>query len=33
MQLHDAVWINCKKSATTENKGSGVEVYGLRGVS
>ena len=35
MQLHDAVGINCKKGATTENQGSGVryQVYGLRGIS
>ena len=32
MPLHDAVEINCKKGATTENQGSGVKVYGLRGV-
>ena len=25
MQLHDAVGINCKKGATTENQGSGVK--------
>ena len=25
MPLHDAVGINCKKGATTENKGSGVK--------
>ena len=33
MPLHDAVGINFKKGATTENQGSGVKVYGLRGVS
>ena len=33
MLLHDAFRINCKKGATTENEGSGVQVYGLRGVS
>ena len=30
MPLHDAVGINCKKGATTENQGTD-EVYGLRG--
>ena len=25
MPLHDVVWINCKKGATTENQGSGVK--------
>ena len=25
MQLHDAVWINCKNGATTENQGSNVK--------
>ena len=29
MPLHDAVGINCKKGATTENQGSGVEYMGL----
>ena len=33
MPLHDAVGINCKKGATTENQGSVVNIYGLRGVS
>ena len=34
MPLHDAVGINCKNGATTENQGSAVrQVYGLRGVS
>ena len=28
MPLHDAVWINCKKGATTENQGSGVKYIG-----
>ena len=28
MQLHDAVGINCKKGATTENQGSGVKYIG-----
>ena len=28
MPLHDAVWINCKKGATTENQGSGVKYMG-----
>ena len=28
MPLHDAVGINCKKGATTENKGSGVKYMG-----
>ena len=23
MPLHDAIWINCKQGATTENQGSG----------
>ena len=31
MPLHDAVWITCKKGATTEK--SRRQVYGLRGVS
>ena len=26
--LHDAVWINCKKGATSENQGSGVKYMG-----
>ena len=33
MPLHDAVGINCKKGATTENQGLRCQVYGLRGVS
>ena len=28
MPLHDAVGINCKKGATTENQGSGVKYMG-----
>ena len=28
MPLHDAVVINCKKGATTENQGSGVKYLG-----
>ena len=28
MPLHDAVGINCKQGATTENKGSGVKYMG-----
>ena len=28
MPLHDAVGINCKNSATTENQGSGVKYMG-----
>ena len=28
MPLHDAVGINCKKSATTENQGSGAKYMG-----
>ena len=28
MQLHDAVGRNCKKGATTENQGPGVEYMG-----
>ena len=28
MPLHDAVGINCKKIATTENQGSGVKYIG-----
>ena len=28
MPLHDAVGINCKKGATTENKGAGVRCMG-----
>ena len=28
MLLHDAVGINCKKGATTENQGSGVKYLG-----
>ena len=28
MQLHDAVGINCKNGATTENQGSGVKYMG-----
>ena len=31
MQLHDAVGINCKKGATTENQGAGVK-YICKGV-
>ena len=31
MQLHDAVGINCKKGATTENQGSGVKYMYLSG--
>ena len=31
--LHDVVGINCKNGATTENEGSGVKYYGLRGES
>ena len=27
MPLHDAVGINCKKRATTENQGSGVIIW------
>ena len=30
MALHDAVGINCKKGATTENQGSGVKYMGYR---
>ena len=30
MPLHDAVGINCKKGATTENQGLGVEYMGYR---
>ena len=34
MPLHDAVGLNCKKGATTENQGSGVKyIYGPRGVT
>ena len=34
MPSHDAVGINCKNGATTENQGFGLKyVYGLRGVS
>ena len=34
MQLHDVVRINCKKGATTENKGCILRcISGLRGVS
>ena len=29
MPLHDAVGVNCKKGATTENQGSGVKYMGL----
>ena len=29
MQLHDAVGINCKKSATTENQGADVKGKGV----
>ena len=29
MPLHDAVGINCKKGASTENQGSGVKNMGL----
>ena len=32
MPLHDAVGINCKNGATTENQGSGVKYMGIRGV-
>ena len=33
MLLHDTVWINCEKGATTENQGADVKyIYGLRGV-
>ena len=28
MPLHDAVGINCKKGATTENQGSGAKCMG-----
>ena len=28
MPLDDAVWINCKKGATSENQGSGVKYMG-----
>ena len=28
MPLHDTVGINCEKSATTENQGSGVKYMG-----
>ena len=28
MPLHDAIGINCKKGATTENQGSGVKYMG-----
>ena len=28
MQLHDAVGVNCKKGATTENQGSGAKYMG-----
>ena len=28
MMLHDAVGINCKKGATTENQGAGVKFMG-----
>ena len=31
MPLHDAVGINCKKGATTENQGSGVKYMGHKG--
>ena len=31
MPLHDAVGINCKKGATTENQGSGVEYMQAKG--
>ena len=30
MPLHDAVGINCKKSATTEDQGSGVSIWAKR---
>ena len=30
MQLHDAVGVNCKKGATTENQGSGVKYMDYR---
>ena len=29
MPLHDAVGINCKNGATTENQGAGVKCMGL----
>ena len=29
MPVHDAVGINCKKGATTENQGAGVKYMGL----
>ena len=32
MPLHDAVGINCKKGATTENQSADVKYMGLRGV-
>ena len=32
MPLLDAVGVNCKNNATTENQGAGVKVYGLRDV-
>ena len=33
MLLHDAVGINCKNGATTENQGAGVKyIYGLLAV-
>ena len=32
MPLHEAVWINCEKGATTENQGADVKYIGLRGV-
>ena len=32
MPLHDAVGVNCKYGATTENRGSGVEYIFLRGI-
>ena len=31
MPLHDAVEINCKKGATTENQGSTVKYIGAKG--
>ena len=31
MPLHDAVGINCKKGAATENQGADVKYKGIRG--
>ena len=31
MPLHDAVGLNCKKGATTENQGSGVKYIWAKG--